>query len=299
MLRDYLFEHIERDSRRYFGCRDHAWLEYVTDAWLDDASNSAHRYKDMYQFAGEQVVKSSRILDMASGCGTFVYYGLLNGMDVWGIDPEHWKNTFNRMKADVYGYPGAWKARFIDAAGEKLPFPDESFDFVSSYQTLEHVQDVEQCLAEMIRVARIAVSLRAPDYSGTFEGHYRLPWFPLLPRFLARLYLRFLGRPTLGLDTLQYVTTRRIKRILENCPVKIHDRRNFQTVKRKLGLKLRLEKRGVLGRGLSYLAACVYVLIRTNQRLFRPGKSINLIISKDSYDIYLKEGTYARNRRCC
>ena len=197
------------------------------------------------------------------------------------------------MKADVYGYPNEWKARFIKAVGERLPFPNESFDFVYSYQTLEHVQDVEQCLAEMIRVARIAVFLRAPDYSGTFEEHYRLPWLPLFPRPLARLYLRFLGRPTLGLDTLHYVTTRRVKRILGKYPVngsrkdtprlkvKIHDLSNFQIIRQKINLKLGFEKWGVLGKRLSYLAAWVYVLLYGNlPLLFRPGKSINLIISK-------------------
>ncbi|UCH51233.1 MAG: class I SAM-dependent methyltransferase [Chloroflexota bacterium] len=280
ILRDYLLDHIEDDSHRYYGRKSRAWLEYVADAWLNDASNSAHRYQEMYDFAGEETVRNSRILDMASGCGTFVYYGLINGVDVWGIEPEDWKNTFNKMKADVYGYPEGWKQRFIKAVGENLPFPDAFFDFVSSYQTMEHVQDIQRCLTEMLRVARIAVFLKSPDYCGTFEGHYRLPWLPLFPRPLARLYLRFLGRQTLGLDSLQDITERRVKRILKRYPARIHDRNGFLVVKQKIDEKLGLTKYGILGSGLSYLATGAYLLFCKSCRLFRREKNIDLIISK-------------------
>ena len=278
-LRNYLFEHVWNQSSRYFG-HDKSRANYVTNAWLDDANRSATLWQDMYQFASEEVVQNSRILDMASGCGTFVYYGLLNGMDVWGIEPEHWKNIFNHMKANVYSYPEEWKTHFIEAVGERLPFSDESFDFVYSYQTLEHVQDVEQCLAEMIRVARVAVFLRAPDYSGTFEEHYRLPWLPLFPRPLARLYLRFLGRPTLGLDSLQYVTTRHVKAVLSKYPVTIYYPNDFQTIRQRINVKLGFDKWGTLGKGLSYLTTCVWVLRKNLLLLFKPGKNINLVISK-------------------
>lgn len=282
-LREYLLEHVWGDSHRYFGHDDRDWIEFVADAWLNDATTSAHRYEDMYRLFSEAKVRNGRVLDISTGCGTFVFYGLLNGLDVWGIEPEGWKNKFNHMKADTYGYPEAWKGHFVRAVGEHLPFRAGAFDFVSSYQTLEHVQDVEQCLAEMIRVAREAVFLRAPDYSGTFEGHYRLPWLPFFPRPLARLYLRLLGRPTLGLDSIQYITTRHIKRILRRFPVKVCDQQRLELIAQEIARRLKLERWGVFGILLSWAGACVYRLLGRARRMFRQEESIDLIILKESW----------------
>lgn len=58
------------------------------------------------------------------------------------------------MKISLYDYPESCGSRFIEAFGECLPFEDESFDIVSSYQTLEHISDVKACVKEMLRVVR-------------------------------------------------------------------------------------------------------------------------------------------------
>ena len=98
-LRAFLRTHLEHESAHYFGVTDTRYIDSVTDAWLNDETNSQRLYEDIARFAGGEIPKSARILDMASGCGTFVYYGLRHNLDVWGIDPEEWKHTFNRMKA--------------------------------------------------------------------------------------------------------------------------------------------------------------------------------------------------------
>ena len=277
-LREYLTEHVSRDTYRYYGYDDRDGIESVVNAWLNDETNSENRYQVMYNFFSEEKVRSGRILDMASGCGTFVFYGLLNGLDVYGVDPEDWKNTFNQMKIDAYGYPDDWKSHFIKSVGEQLPFEDESFDYVSSYQTVEHVQNVNQCLAEMIRVARVAVFLRAPDYSGTFEGHYRLPWIPFFPRPLARLYLRLLGRPVIGIDAIQNVTSRRIKKELRKYPVKVHDQQRLVVDMNKISKRYKLSNLGWLGLLIGWIGAWVWRLLSMTRRLFRTEKVINLII---------------------
>ncbi len=181
---------------------------------MDDRENSRHRYETIKNFS-PWVVK---ILDMACGCGTFVFYGLMEGYDVYGIDPEKWKHEFIAMKAKAYGYPDEWLDRFLVCKGEELPYPDDFFDCVYSYQTLEHVLEPRRCIEEMFRVTRPGgvIFIQCPDYRGTFEGHYRLPWLPLMPRSLARLYLRLMRRPLAGLDALNYVTERSIKRQIKD-----------------------------------------------------------------------------------
>ena len=98
----------------------------------------------------------------------------------------------------------------IAAVGESLPFADESFDVVTTFQTLEHVADVDRCIAEMVRVLRPGgvLYLRAPDYNCFFEPHYRVPMWPKMPRAWAAPYLRWLGKPVDGLSTLNWTTER-------------------------------------------------------------------------------------------
>jgi hypothetical protein len=87
---------------------------------------------------------------------------------------------------------------------------------VTTYQTLEHVQDLEAVLREMVRVTKVGggIYIRCPDYRSTFEAHYQLPWLPLLPRWLAERYLKALNRPVEGLNSINYVTPSKIKKLM-------------------------------------------------------------------------------------
>lgn len=215
-LREFLRFHIAKDSSDYYGVTNDYFLDRVTNDWISNGVNSHRLYNDIERFLDGKIPKKTRILDMACGCGSFVFYGLLRDLDVWGIDPESWKHEFIQMKCEVHNYPSKWKSHFIKGIGEALPFSDSFFDFITSHQTLEHVQDVEKCLSEMIRVLKPggAIFLRAPDYRGTFEPHYRVPWLPLLPRSIACIYLRIIGRPEKGLNSINYVTKPLITRAL-------------------------------------------------------------------------------------
>src|SRR5262249_34574688 len=44
------------------------------------------------------------------------------------------------------------KMRFVKANSEEIPFPDGYFDVVSSINSLDHVDDVDKAIAEIIRV---------------------------------------------------------------------------------------------------------------------------------------------------
>src|SRR5205085_8518363 len=129
--------------------------------WFDDARN----YDRRWHVIEARRPKVGRVLDVAAGCGTFMLYGLRCGHDVTGIEPASWKRTYYERKVVLSGYPRAFAGRMVAAVGESLPFEDQSFDLVSTFQTLEHVADVNRCLAEMVRVLRPGgvLYLRAPD----------------------------------------------------------------------------------------------------------------------------------------
>jgi ubiquinone/menaquinone biosynthesis C-methylase UbiE len=148
--REYLYENLKKDHERMIGPIDEAVLNKTVDAWMNDHSNSAHRFHAINKY----FPNSYRILDMAAGCGTCVFYGLQNGFEVHGVEPEEWKLQFNAVKATEKSYPPGWSNHIKFAYGESLPYEDDYFDVVTSYQTLEHVSDVSKCLEEMMRVVK-------------------------------------------------------------------------------------------------------------------------------------------------
>ncbi len=211
VLRDFLFEHLRDDSRRYYGVDDDAYIRAVTGQWFNDESN----YDGRWALLDERLPGVAPVLDMAAGCGTFVIYGLRHGRDVWGIEPEAWKREYFSQKIQSIGL-GQFSARIIDAVGEKLPFPDEHFAVVTSYQTMEHVHDVAACISEMLRVLRPGgvLIVQAPNYQGFYEPHYRMAMPPLPSQKLKRAYIRIRRKPAKGLETINWVTERQVLKSL-------------------------------------------------------------------------------------
>lgn len=76
-------------------------------------------------------------------------------------------------------------------------FPDESFDVIVCNQMYEHVPDAQQLLAEIRRllVPGGVCYFGATNRLKVIETHYgRLPFLSWLPKKLANLYLRVLGK---------------------------------------------------------------------------------------------------------
>lgn len=190
--------------REDFGVSDPAQVAKVTESWF-----SPELHDGRFEHLSRRLPGPRRVLDLASGMGTAVLRGVALGHDAFGIEPDAEKLALCRRR--VLSDPDldpAFAGRFVRAVGERLPFKDGAFDAVLSHQTLEHVQDVDAVLAEMLRVVKSGggLHIRCPDYRGTFEGHYLLPWLPLMPRPLARLWLRLRGRPDAGLRGIRYTT---------------------------------------------------------------------------------------------
>jgi ubiquinone/menaquinone biosynthesis C-methylase UbiE len=204
---------VIQEFNTYYGVPYSDYIDSVINSWFNDDFDRDGRWTLLEQRLGkEKLLGGQRILDVASGCATFVLHGLKKGYDVWGVEPEKWKMEFLKRKMNEMGYPKYFEGRVVQAIGEDLPFPNGMFDVVTTYQTLEHVHDVKQCLYEMLRVlSRIGVLyIRAPSYNIFFEPHYRLPFLPQMNRKLAKLYLTFMGRPTKGIEKIRYVTKRKI-----------------------------------------------------------------------------------------
>jgi ubiquinone/menaquinone biosynthesis C-methylase UbiE len=207
-LHHELARHTREDMRAQFGSLPESWNEYATDYFWEESCQD-ERLRELTELG---VRPGARILDVAGGHGQFVFRALDQGYDAWGIEPDLWKLDFAARKLRATRRPAEWSSRLIRGVGERMPVPDASFDVVTSFQTLEHVQHPSEVVSEMLRVTRAGglIHVRCPDYRSLFEGHYRLPWLPLMPRALARAYLRIAGRPTDGLAQIRYVTRPRV-----------------------------------------------------------------------------------------
>ncbi|MBE0627717.1 MAG: methyltransferase domain-containing protein [Burkholderiales bacterium] len=271
-LRARLRAQLAGQREQQFGRVNPTWIEYAEDYFWDE-SQQEFRIEDLRRFGFQP--GQAKVLDLAAGCGQFLLRALHHGYDCLGLEPEAWKVDFVNQKMRLREMPPEYEGRMITGVGEHLPFVDDSFDCVTSYQTLEHVQDPRRVIAEMVRVTRPGggIHLRCPDYRSTFEAHYQLPWLPLMPRPLARAYLRLLGRPAEGLDGIRYVTRPRILgwlRELEHADVRLvifdDNRIRFENNLRRRGVPC-LPGSYTLWRVLNY----VYCL-------FRRESSVNIFI---------------------
>lgn len=148
--------------------------------------------------------KPVRVLDVGSSAGGLSVAMALKGLQVDGIEPSAAGVEVSRMRALRAGVENV---DFHEGVGESLPFPDGTFDFAISLAVLEHVQDVAQVLKEVFRVLQPGGFFYAevPNNLFPFEAHYKMVWFPMMPKKLAKIYVKARGGYPDFLDHLNYM----------------------------------------------------------------------------------------------
>ena len=145
------------------------------------------------------------VLDLGAGLGAMSEELVLNGAHVTALEPGEAWGSLTRRRAERHN----GHFRLLSAFGESIPLPDKSVDLIVSLQVLEHVNDPDQVLSEAFRVLRPGghFYLACENYLAFQEAHYRVPWFPLLPKSIGKLYLRALGRSPKFLEEAVTYTT--------------------------------------------------------------------------------------------
>jgi SAM-dependent methyltransferase len=146
-----------------------------------------------------------------------------------GVDREPlWvKKATERVRTSDLGT----RARYVEGRAEALPFPDGSFDLVTCQTLLIHVNDPDQVLAEMTRVARAGgvVAVAEPsNIASTLVDSIALVDSVENTAALLRLHLTCIrGKAALGLgdDTLGESVPRRLLQAgLQGVEVRNNDR---------------------------------------------------------------------------
>jgi MPBQ/MSBQ methyltransferase len=168
-------------------------------------------------------LSSCRLLDIGCGYGTTVLSLRQQGVDAIGVEFAAFEVEFARKQLKKLRPADDTTHIYQHGDALRLPFPAESFDAVTLINVLEHVPDYRKALAEAIRVLRPGGLLYAicPNYAAfRREAHYLVPWFPLLPKSLAAVYLRLLGRnPAFLRDCVHYCTNWGVLGALARLPV--------------------------------------------------------------------------------
>jgi SAM-dependent methyltransferase len=165
--------------------------------------------------AGERL--EGRILE--NGCGVGLYLERLSEQSQLAAGLE-----FDMQRAQVAKVNSH---HILNAAGENLPLPDASFDFILSHEVLEHVQDDRKCVEEMVRVlasgGRMAVF--TPNRGYPFETHgiywrgeYHFGNIPLV-NYLPCKYRDHLA------PHVRVYSDQDMRRLFSNLPVRIVQRK--------------------------------------------------------------------------
>ena len=141
-------------------------------------------------FGGWERLKSLRLLDVGAGIGVIdhslgPYFGEVLGID---IDAD--------AIAGAAQLPALPNVSFRVGDAMQIPVADESFDAVLCAHVYEHVPDAPRLMREIARVLKPGgvCYFAAGNRYQLMEPHYRLPLLSVVPKPVAHVYLRAIGR---------------------------------------------------------------------------------------------------------
>jgi len=144
---------------------------------------SLGRHKDWKSFFISNADFDGKILDIATGTGDIIssIKKIYPNTDCYGIDPS--KNMLSIARQKNIGI------NFIEAYSEELPFPENSFDFITISFGIRNTLSIDKSLKEIHRVLKKKQNLLVMEFSKNENFFLKI---------LTNLYL-FLIIPIVGL----------------------------------------------------------------------------------------------------
>ena len=124
---------------------DDLWEQHA-DWWQEGFTDGADaEYEEqILPLAEEHLRGSERVLDVGTGDGQVARRAAGLGAAVVGIDP-----TWNQVRV---AHQRAGGPSYVSSGAASLPFPDRAFDTVVACLVFEHIEAVDDAIAEVARV---------------------------------------------------------------------------------------------------------------------------------------------------
>lgn len=138
-------------------------------------------------------LQGKRILDVGCGTGELTVRMNLLGFETMGIDVHGRALDLAKILAVENGLP---ETTFVENNAERLPFAENSFDIVTMFSVLEHVDDqmlINSLLPELKRICRGLVYVIAPNKLKVSDDHTGLRFVSWMPKRLAEMYIKARG----------------------------------------------------------------------------------------------------------
>ncbi len=178
------------------------------------------RLEMILQAGGER----SRGALLENGCGVGMYAWKLASHARVVIGLEYDQDRARQAHQLTQDQPNC---SILCAAGESLPFPEESFDLILSHEVLEHVQDDREAAREMARSLKSGgrIALFVPNRGYPFETHgiywqgeYHFGNIPLVNYLPRRIRDRLAPH-------VRVYTPRDLEALFRGLPLKVVERR--------------------------------------------------------------------------
>jgi 2-polyprenyl-3-methyl-5-hydroxy-6-metoxy-1,4-benzoquinol methylase len=153
--------------------------------------HKAHAQLQMFlQDCARSSVQGARLLEIGAKNGLFLKECAVVGLRATGTEivPER-VDIINKEHPEL---------DVVVNTADSLPLPSNAFDYVVSFQVLEHMSHLNRMFEESVRVLKPGGRMYhvCPNYKSFYEGHYRILWLPFLRKLTGALYLRLLGKST-------------------------------------------------------------------------------------------------------
>ncbi len=158
------------------------------DAWKQKRLWQENYQSDALQeIARYAPTPNARVLDLGAGMGGFAVAMQRAGYSITAFDYNFAYCEIARTRAKRYDS----NLPALVGAGEALPFAQKSFNIVTCWDVLEHVQEPKHLLSEIARVLNDdgIVFMTVINRFALVDPHYHLRFVNYLPRALGEKYI--------------------------------------------------------------------------------------------------------------
>ncbi len=149
---------------------------------LDHHLNSTPLFSYASAIEHYQTIKGKEILSSGCSSGGFVSMFLEKGATrAYGVETD--PALVNLARLRFAGTEWESQVQIDSCSGEVLPYPDDTFDIISSLHVMEHTQDNGLYLSEIFRVLKPGgiLFLEIPNRYFRKEQHTQIPYIHYLP----------------------------------------------------------------------------------------------------------------------